>query len=72
MDSKVNQQGQYQRIARFIDQNNLPCKQQKLGGLKLAAYNEIPMKRVETDDITLILVDGVAIDTSELETGYWL
>ena len=65
----------YEQIAEFILGSDLPRKQQKIAGLRRAALKRVPMALVGDpaegkDD--MILVDGIAIDPSELENGYWL
>ena len=65
----------YEHIGEFIIGSDLPRKQQKIDGLRRAALKRIPMALAcdpagGADD--MILVDGIAIDPSELENGYWL
>jgi hypothetical protein len=59
---------EFQRIEEYIRQGDLPRKDQKLDGLKRAL---IKKARLMLRDDTLLL-DGIAIDPSELENGYWL
>lgn len=65
----------YERIAQYILASDLPRRNEKIDGLRRAALKRIPMALVGdpaggTD--AMILVDGIAIDPSELENGYWL
>ncbi|MBX3452501.1 MAG: hypothetical protein KF777_23320 [Planctomycetaceae bacterium] len=58
----------FERIAEFIRTSDLPRKDQKLDGLR-RAY----IKRHRLDLVgDMLLLDGIAIDPSELENGYWL
>lgn len=59
----------FERIAALIRTSHLPRKEQKLDGLRRALHKGLHL--VLTDDDTLLL-DGIAIDTSELENGNWL
>jgi hypothetical protein len=59
----------FERIAEYIRNSDLSRKEQKLDGLRSAFHKG--MHLTLTDDDTLLL-DGIAIDTSELENGYWL
>jgi hypothetical protein len=65
---------QYERIANHVRSSDLPRKEMKLAGLRRAETLSIPMALVcdPVSNIHMILVDGIAIDTSELENGYWL
>jgi len=62
----------YDRIAQYVVESDLPRKRQKIDGLRRAALQRIPMRLVRTEDCDMILVDGISIDPSELENGYWL
>ncbi len=71
----MNRQNDYERIAQYIAGSDLPRKQQKIDRLRRAALRRIPMTLVcepQTGACDIILVDGIAIDPSELENGYWL
>jgi len=58
----------FRRLEEFIQTSDLPNKPQKLDGLRRAYYRRIPLTLVgET-----MLLDGIAIDPSELENGHWL
>jgi hypothetical protein len=59
----------FERIAKYIRSSDLPRKERKLEGLRRAYHKG--MNLTLTDDDTLLL-DGIAIDTSELENGHWL
>ena len=65
---------QYERIANYVRTSDLPRKEIKLAGLRRAEMLGIPMALVcdPVSNIYMILVDGISIDTSELENGYWL
>jgi hypothetical protein len=58
----------FERIAEYIRTSDLPRKEQKLDGLRRAYIKRHPLEM--RDDV--ILLDGIAIDPSELENGYWL
>ena len=64
----------YDTVARYIEASNLPGKPNKLEGVSIARAKGIPLALVDdpAGGEPLILVDGIAIDPSELETGYWL
>ncbi|RIK73467.1 MAG: hypothetical protein DCC68_24850 [Planctomycetota bacterium] len=55
------------RIEDFIRSSHLPRKAEKLSGLLAAFLNG---RRLELHD-DMILLDGIAIDPSELENGRW-
>lgn len=58
----------FRRLEEFIQTSDLTNKPRKLDGLHRAYYRRIPLKLVgET-----MLLDGIAIDPSELENGNWL
>jgi hypothetical protein len=59
----------FERIEEYIRNSDLPRKEQKLDGLRRAHLKG--MRLTLTDDDTLLL-DGISIDPSELENGYWL
>ena len=69
----MKRQNDYDRVAQYITASDLPRKKQKLDGLRLAAHKRIPMTLVrEPYAGVMIVVDGIAIDPSELENGHWL
>jgi hypothetical protein len=59
----------FERIAEYIRNSDLSRKEQKLDGLRRAHLKGTRLTL--TDDDTLLL-DGISIDPSELENGYWL
>lgn len=61
-------EGTFNRIAEFIVNSDLPRKQAKLAGLRRAFRRGHPLTLVGDT----ILLAGIAIDPSELETGHWL
>ena len=64
----------YDAVIRYIEASDLPRKPNKLEGVSIARAKGIPMSLADdpTHGEPLILVDGIAIDPSELETGHWL
>ena len=58
----------FERIAEYIQTSDLPRKEQKLDGLRRAYHKRHPLELVGD----VLLLDGIAIDPSELENGYWL
>jgi hypothetical protein len=69
----MTRQDDYDQIARYIEASDLPRKEQKLDGLRRAALKKIRMALLsDPSGEDIILVDGIAIDPSELENGYWL
>ena len=56
------------RIERFIEASDLPRKQRKLEGVRRARERGLTMGLLGD----VLLLDGIAIDPSELETGHWL
>ena len=59
----------FERIAEYIRRSDLPRKEQKLDGLRRAYHKQMHLTLTDDD---MLLLDGIAIDTSELENGYWL
>ncbi|MGC1272643.1 MAG: hypothetical protein WBC44_02965 [Planctomycetaceae bacterium] len=57
-----------ERIAEYIRSSDLPRKEQKLDGLRAAYYKRRNLTLVGD----VLMHDGIAIDPSELENGYWL
>jgi hypothetical protein len=64
----------YDAVIGYIEASDLPHKPNKLEGVAIARTKGIPMTLAADPAFgePLILVDGVAIDPSELETGHWL
>lgn len=58
----------WERIERFIEESDLPRKERKLDGLRRARRRGLTMELLGD----VLLLDGTAIDPSELETGHWL
>lgn len=62
------QEQEFKRIYDWILESDMPHKQRKMDGLRTCVRRGI---RLQLLDGTL-LTDGIAIDPSELENGYWL
>jgi hypothetical protein len=62
----------FDRIAAWIQASDLPRKARKLDGLRRCFHRRLNLDLVQRDDLDLLLLDGTAIDPSELENGYWL
>lgn len=66
----MKNENDYERIARFILESDMPRKEQKLDGLRKCELRGHPLRYNEEMD--MLLLDGVSIDPAELEDGYWL
>ncbi|MEZ6100267.1 MAG: hypothetical protein R3E01_14960 [Pirellulaceae bacterium] len=64
----------YDAVIRYIETSDLPRKPNKLEGVSIARAKGIPVSLADdpAHGEPFILVDGIAIDPSELETGHWL
>jgi hypothetical protein len=62
----------FDRIADWIQASDLPWKAHKLDGLRRCFHKRLNLDLVDWDGIDVLLLDGVAIDPSELENGHWL
>ena len=68
MNADAKQQNEYERIAQYIADSDLPRKAEKLDGLRRCVLKQVRMQ-LRGD---MILVEGTSIDPSELENGHWL
>lgn len=64
----------YDAVIRYIETSDLPRKPNKIEGVSIARAKGIPMSLADAPALgePLILVEGIAIDPSELENGHWL
>jgi hypothetical protein len=62
----------FDRIADWIQASDLPRQAHKLDGLRRCFRKRLNLDLVQWDGIDVLLLDGIAIDPSELENGHWL
>ena len=58
----------FARLVEFIETSDLPNKGRKIDGLRRCYYRNLRLDLMGD----MLLLDGIAIDPSELENGHWL